>query len=73
MSGTTLSSEHQFLNFKQEWRMRGVKDFDSNGTPDMLIQQDGSGRRGVWYMTGQSITEGFIFTTVAPEWNLSIQ
>jgi hypothetical protein len=73
MDGGTKTSEHTFLTFKQEWRIRGVKDFDGNGTPDMLIEQDGSGRRGVWYLTGQSLTEGFIFTTVAPEWQLSLQ
>ena len=73
MNGTTYSSEHTFLTWAQEWRIRGVKDFDGNGTPDMLIEQDYSGRRGVWYMTGQTLTEGFIFTTVAPEWQLSLQ
>ena len=73
MSGTTKSSEDTFLTFKQEWRIRGVKDFDGNGTPDMLIEQDDTGRRGVWYMTGNNLTEGFIFTTVAPEWQLSLQ
>lgn len=73
MSGTTKSSEDTFLTFRQEWRIRGVKDFDGNGTPDMLIEQDDTGRRGVWYMTGNTLTEGFIFTTVAPEWQLSLQ
>ena len=73
MNGTNYSSEHTFLTFAQEWRIRGVKDFDGNGTPDMLIEQDYSGRRGVWYMTERNLTEGFIFTTVAPEWQLSLQ
>ena len=73
MNGTTKSSEDTFLTFRQEWRIRGVKDFDGNGTPDMLIEQDNTGRRGVWYMTGNALTEGFIFTTVAPEWQLSLQ
>jgi hypothetical protein len=73
MNGTSKSSEDTFLTFKQEWRIRGVKDFDANGTPDMLIEQDDTGRRGVWYMTGNTLTEGFIFTTVAPEWQLSLQ
>ena len=73
MNGTTYSSEHTFLTFRQEWRIRGVKDFDGNGTPDMLIEQDYSGRRGVWYMTERNLTEGFIFTVVAPVWQLSSQ
>ena len=73
MNGTSKSSEELIINFAQEWRIRGAKDFDANGTPDLIIQQDGSGRRGVWYMTGSKLTEGFIFTTVPPEWSLSLQ
>jgi hypothetical protein len=73
MSGTTKSSEQSIISFAQEWRIRGAKDFDANGTPDLIIEQDGSGRRGVWYMTGSTLTEGFIFTTVPPEWSLALQ
>ena len=73
MNGTAKSSQQLIIDYAQEWRIRGVKDVDANGTPDLLIQQDGSGRRGVWYMTDSKLTEGFIFTTVPPEWSLCLQ
>ena len=41
--------------------------------PDILIEQDGTGRRGIWAMKDSKIEYGFIFTTVAPNWKFSIQ
>ena len=68
MNGTSKVSEETFLTFVQEWRIKGTKDFDSNGTPDLIVEQENVGRRGVWYMTGSKLTEGFIFGTVDPSW-----
>ena len=78
--GTMLLSKRPEMHLPDQWpsyfdtaKGISVKDLDGNGTPDMLIEQDYSGRRGVWYMTERNLTEGFIFTTVAPEWQLSLQ
>ena len=78
MNGTTKSGEFTFLNFKQEWRMRGVLDYDQNGYPDILVQQDKTGRKGLWAMkdTGSNtvlLEYGFTFTTVGPNWTFPIQ
>ena len=73
MNGSSKTSEVEFLNFVQEWRIKGTKDFDGNGTPDLIVEQDNVGRRGVWYMTGSTLTEGFIFGTVDPSWEFPHQ
>jgi hypothetical protein len=73
MNGINKSTETTFAFSMQEWRMRGVLDYDQNGQPDILIEQDGTGRRGIWAMKDLKIEYGFIFTTVAPNWRFPIQ
>jgi hypothetical protein len=73
MNGTSKTTEVTFLDFVQEWRIKGTRDFDGNGTPDLIVEQDNVGRRGVWYMSGSDLTEGFIFGTVDPSWQFSHQ
>jgi hypothetical protein len=71
MNGTSRVSTKQFLYFDQEWEIKGTKDFDGNGTPDMIVEQKNVGRRGVWYMVGQELVEGFIYCTVDPSWQFA--
>jgi hypothetical protein len=73
MNGTQRVNTEQFLYFDQEWEIKGTKDFDGNGTPDMIVEQKNVGRRGVWYMDrnkadGRKLVEGFIYCTVDPSW-----
>ena len=73
MNGTSKSSVYTFLDFNQEWRMRGVIDYDKNGYPDILVQQDQMGRKGIWAMKDSNIEYGFTFTTVSPFWSFPLQ
>jgi hypothetical protein len=72
-NGVSKTGEHEFLDFRQEWRMRGVLDYDNNGHPDILVEQDNMGRKGIWAMLGSSIEYGFTFTTVGPQWTFPTQ
>jgi hypothetical protein len=72
-NGASKTGEHEFLDFRQEWRMRGVLDYDNNGHPDILVEQDEMGRKGIWAMKGSSLEYGFTFTTVGPQWTFPMQ
>jgi hypothetical protein len=37
----------------------------------MIVEQKNVGRRGVWYMVGQELVEGFIYCTVDPSWQFA--
>ena len=73
MNGTTKTSEHTFLTFPQEWRMRGVLDYDRDGNMDIIVEQDNMGRKGIWAMNGSTLSYGFTFTTVGPNWKFPLQ
>jgi hypothetical protein len=34
------------------WKLRGAADFDADGKPDLLWQDESTGSLGVWYMDG---------------------
>jgi len=34
------------------WKVTGAGDFNNDGVPDLVLQNDGSGQLGVWYMGG---------------------
>ena len=70
MNGTSISSSTSVLQpFAQEWRMKGTGDFDNDLNIDIMVEQDGTGRKGIWYLNKTSLRDGFTYLTLQPEWN----
>jgi hypothetical protein len=54
------------------WQIRGVADFDVDGHPDLLWQQQQTGELYVWYMSGLAVARGGRTTppVVPPVWQI---
>jgi hypothetical protein len=46
----------------RNWRIVGVRDFNSDGQSDLLWQHQNSGMIAVWYMNGLTRTEGVLLS-----------
>ena len=73
MNGTSISSSTSVLQpFAQEWRMKGTGDFDNDLNIDIMVEQDGTGGKGIWYLNKTSLRDGFTYLTLQPEWESDV-
>ena len=53
------------------WQVVGVGDFNGDGNPDLVFQNQNTGRIVIWYMSGASYAGGaVVHTTVSPGWKV---
>jgi hypothetical protein len=71
--GSTLLNSKDLGGPIAGWRIVGVADFDENGHPDLIWQQDATNMPSVWYMGGAdgSITvSSKVLSGPVPGWRI---
>jgi hypothetical protein len=70
MNGATITSSASLVTVPGPWQIEGVGDFNSDGKPDILWRQAGTGDVEVRYMNGVNITSSAYLGTVPPPWQI---
>lgn len=74
MDGVNLVAPHLLNPFHpgRGWRAIGVADLDLDGRSDLLLEYDGDGSMGVWFMDGHTLIRPAMFTPsyAAGTWKL---
>jgi hypothetical protein len=73
IDGSTLLTSKLLSGPIAGWRIVGVADFDENGHPDLIWQQDGTNMSSVWYMggaDGSTFLNGTVLGGPTPGWRI---
>jgi hypothetical protein len=71
--GTTILSSPVIATALAGWKIVGASDFNNDGVPDIVLQNQSTNQVSVWYMGGSqgaTIISSPVIATAAPNWSM---
>src|ERR1017187_3542631 len=71
--GTTILSSPVIATAAAGWKVVGTSDFNNDGVPDIVLQNQSTNQVSVWYMGGSqgaTIISSPVIATAAPNWSM---
>jgi hypothetical protein len=71
MSGTTILNFVYLANVDPAWHIAAVADFNGDGKPDLLWENETTGDRAFWYLDGTNLASMGYLAYVDPTWHIA--